>query len=100
MANSATTFWYNAAEDYDYSKPGFSQKTGSFTQLIWKSSKGLGVGCAARNGFAVFVALYSPTGNMLALGSDPNYFFRQNVLPPARPARRDNEVQMSSYVNV
>ncbi|CAG7834193.1 unnamed protein product [Allacma fusca] len=97
LANSATTVWYNGRENYDYRQPGFSVATGSFTQLVWSSSQFLGVGCALKNGFAVVVALYTPPGNMLSYGNDPNYLFRQNVLPPLRRGKEESHQHLSSF---
>lgn len=39
-------YWYQGLEDYNFEKPGFSPRTSSFTQVIWKSSKQMGVGKA------------------------------------------------------
>ncbi|KAK0553716.1 sterol-binding protein [Tilletia horrida] len=41
---SAATLWYNEIQNYNFSQPGFSEATGHFTQLIWKSSST--IGCA------------------------------------------------------
>ena len=51
--------------------------TGHFTQVVWKSSKKLGMGIAFADGGrkVVVVAQYGPAGNMM--GSFP-----QNVPPP------------------
>ncbi len=37
---------YNEIEDYDFDNPRFSFKTGHFTQMVWKSSRKLGIGTA------------------------------------------------------
>jgi hypothetical protein len=52
------SFWYDEIEDYDYNNPGFSQDTGHFTQVVWKSSTK--IGCATGYGS---VCLYEPYGN-------------------------------------
>ena len=78
---------------YNYSAPGFSSKTGHFTQVIWKGSTQLG--CAVRecpNGMTagassslkpafLVVCRYAPAGNYLGQ-------FAANVLPlaPASPS--------------
>uniref|UniRef100_B4MPZ6 GK21801 n=1 Tax=Drosophila willistoni TaxID=7260 RepID=B4MPZ6_DROWI len=38
--------WYDEIKDYDFNKPGFSNKTKCFTALIWKASTTLSVGTA------------------------------------------------------
>ena len=65
-ARDATYRWYREVKYYDYNRPGFSLKTGHFTQLVWKSSTKLGVGvCLDKaSGKAYVVALYTPHGNM------------------------------------
>ncbi|NER23916.1 MAG: secretion protein [Symploca sp. SIO1C2] len=83
LANQAVTNWYNEVSDYDYDNPGFSGKTGHFTQVVWKNSTELG--CAAAQGVKTLggnqynayyvVCQYSPAGNFQ--GQFPN-----NVLEP------------------
>ena len=49
--------------------------TGHFTQVVWSSSKRLGVGVAIRGGKIIVVTNYDPPGNY-------NNQYRQNVFPP------------------
>ena len=51
---------------YDFDKGTFNTKTGHFTQLVWKSSKKLGVGAAqaADSGAWYVVCNYFPPGNV------------------------------------
>lgn len=68
--------WYDEIEFYDYNRPVFSEKTGHFTQLVWKSTRKVGCGVAQARGGRVYVACnYDPFGNMKGQ-------FRQNVLSP------------------
>ncbi|CAF3900357.1 unnamed protein product [Rotaria sordida] len=62
---TAVTSWYNEIKDYNFNNGGFSMKTGHFTQVVWRSTKKLGVGVAyADEGHSVYVvAQYSPPGN-------------------------------------
>jgi len=48
--------------------------TGHFTQVVWSSSKRLGVGVAIRGGKIIVVTNYDPPGNY-------NNLYRQNVFP-------------------
>lgn len=49
--------------------------TGHFTQVVWKDSKELGVGCTkAKNGKIYVVANYYPPGNYIGC-------YVENVLP-------------------
>ena len=52
--------------DYDFEKGVFSAKTGHFTQVVWKSSKKLGVGAAQapESGAWYIVCNYFPPGNV------------------------------------
>ena len=56
------------SKNYSYSYPHVQESTSSFTQLVWRGSRFLGMGCALRKGLLandVFVvALYSPPGNV------------------------------------
>ena len=70
--------WYNEIQKYNFDKPGFHTGTGHFTQLVWKSSKELGMGTAqAANGTWYVVANYSPPGNISGQ-------FPLNVLKPKK----------------
>ena len=42
----STDAWYNKVKKYNYNRPSFSMGTGHFTQLVWKSSRCLGVSVA------------------------------------------------------
>jgi uncharacterized protein YkwD len=83
LANQAVTGWYNEVSAYDYANPGFSGKTGHFTQVVWKNSTQLG--CAAAQGVKTIqgneynafyvVCQYAPAGNVSGQFSD-------NVIEP------------------
>jgi len=71
-----------SARFYNYNDPGFTSKTGGFTQLVWKSSKQLGCGVSftdlsKHEKWAYAACYYYPAGNMI--GS-----FEQNVLRPRK----------------
>ncbi|CBF89648.1 putative extracellular SCP domain protein Pry1 [Aspergillus nidulans FGSC A4] len=90
-ASSAVTAWGDEAALYDFSKPtGFTEETGHFTQLVWKSTRE--VGCAAvdcgltdldddekerAQGWYV-VCEYMPAGNVVG-ADDGLEYFRVNV---------------------
>jgi hypothetical protein len=63
---------------HDFKRPKYSKETGHFTQLVWKSSKKLGVGVALspNKREVYFVTNYYPAGNIVAPG-----YFEENVLP-------------------
>lgn len=59
-----TDSWYNEIKDYNFARPGFSMKTGHFTQVVWKGSKEIGCGVAkSRRGGTYVVCNYNPPGN-------------------------------------
>lgn len=64
-AEKATADWYSEVKSYNFVDPVIDGSTKHFTQLIWRSSKWLGIGEAkSRDGKHTFVvALYSPPGN-------------------------------------
>lgn len=62
--NSAVARWYNEISKYNYSNPGFSMKTGHFTQVVWRGSKEVGGGMAICKGQNFLVCRYSPPGNV------------------------------------
>jgi len=87
--------WADESQYYDFDIPtGFSEKTGHFTQLVWKSTTEIGCGVTncppiedsggdgdqenAAQGWYV-VCEYYPPGNVVG---DDNTWFEQNVDPP------------------
>ncbi|KAF3761777.1 PR-1-like protein, partial [Cryphonectria parasitica EP155] len=57
--------WADEVKEYNYNKPGFSEQTGHFTQLVWKNSTTVGCGsrlCGTRGWF--LVCEYWPRGNV------------------------------------
>ncbi|KAL9981246.1 hypothetical protein ACROYT_G009921 [Oculina patagonica] len=71
--SSATGSWYDEIKYYNYNNPGFSMKTGHFTQVVWRSTTKLGCGVKSNNGKTYVVARYYPPGNY-------NNQYRQNVM--------------------
>lgn len=71
---SATTKWFDENKDYKFNNL-FSSVTGHFTQVVWKSSKYLGIGIARSDKGVYVCANYDPAGNCLSQ-------FLQNVLRP------------------
>ncbi|EGT59466.1 hypothetical protein CAEBREN_05075 [Caenorhabditis brenneri] len=45
-AESVVEHWYQEHEKYEYETPGWQTGTNYFTQVIWRSTKKIGVGCA------------------------------------------------------
>nr|XP_021327299.1 ancylostoma secreted protein isoform X1 [Danio rerio] len=74
--NEAVDSWYGEIKDYNFSRPGFSSKTGHFTQVVWKDTKELGVGLATDGNTIFVVGQYLPAGNIANAG-----YFEKNVLP-------------------
>ena len=67
---AAVKYWYDEKVNGKHCK-------GHYTQLVWKSSKRLGVAYAkSRSGKTYVVTRYSPAGNMLGAK-----YFRENVSP-------------------
>lgn len=77
IGKDATDPWYNEVDYYNFDQPGFSLKTGHFTQLVWYTSERLGVGISYNRARSrvVVVAQYSPAGNYEGE-------YQDNVLPP------------------
>jgi len=89
----ATNLWYSQARNYSYSDPRLNADTDTFTQVIWKDTKEVGVGCAKspsnEAGPMYVVALYKPAGNI------PKQL-RQNVLEPG-PRGNDPDVYSTLF---
>ncbi|KAJ9477517.1 SCP domain-containing protein [Pseudozyma hubeiensis] len=82
-AKDATDLWYDEISQYDFSKGEYSDATGHFTQMVWKSSKQLGcalqkcsgesLGFGSGSGEARYVVCnYDPPGNYIGR-------FKENV---------------------
>ena len=73
------TYRYNEVCKYDFSKPGWTESAGHFTQLVWASTKELGLGWATsdEDGFTCYYVAgrYYPGGNI-----DDNLMFEKNVM--------------------
>lgn len=80
---AAVDAWYNEIKDYSFDQPGFSSKTGHFTQVVWKETKELGCWLNVCEDLepmhmkdaAFYVCEYSPPGNVIGR-------FAENVLSP------------------
>eukprot|EP00884_Botryococcus_braunii_P001447 jgi/Botrbrau1/11302/Bobra.0038s0065.1 len=88
--DAAVAAWAGQEVLYNYASPQFTEATEDFTQLVWKSTTG--VGCAYNNvcnsatpWISVLWCYYSPAGNVLNA-------FPANVLPPGSCSSRPNEV--------
>ncbi|XP_065357746.1 uncharacterized protein LOC135951926 [Calliphora vicina] len=71
--------WYDEIKNYNFSKPGFSSKTGHFTQVVWRDSIEVGVGITKLNNMTFVVCNYSPAGNVM------NQYKDQVPRPGAKP---------------
>mmetsp|Transcript_124482 Transcript_124482/g.220564 ORF Transcript_124482/g.220564 Transcript_124482/m.220564 type:complete len:91 (-) Transcript_124482:36-308(-) len=67
-AKQACADWYSEVDKYDFDNPGFGMGTGHFTQLVWKSTKKVGMAKVVGESHgmtAIWIAAnYSPAGNM------------------------------------
>jgi hypothetical protein len=68
--------WYDEYKNYSFNNPGFSSGTGHFTQMVWLSTKEIGIGRVVKGITTYVVANYTPPGNVVGQ-------FDQNVKPPS-----------------
>lgn len=59
--------WYEEVKYYTWNaEPRISFKAAQFSQMVWRSSKELGIGLArTKNGKVIVVASYYPRGNII-----------------------------------
>lgn len=83
---AAVDAWGNERSLYNFSNTdptGFTEATGHFTQLVWKSTQSTGCGwtnCNGKNGLdgVYLVCEYWPPGNIVG---DNNSYFKSNLSP-------------------
>ncbi|TAQ83946.1 hypothetical protein B7494_g7732 [Chlorociboria aeruginascens] len=84
-ASAAVDGWGLEREKYNWAKPGFSEATGHFTQLVWSNTTSVGCGRAYCNGKGgspgwLVVCEYWPEGNVVVKGEgDKEAEFEVNV---------------------
>jgi len=76
---AATKMWYSQSDNYHFDDPHLDENTGQFAQVVWKSTKEIGMGVAksiddVNNKYVYVTSLYRPPGNIEAQ-------LRENVLP-------------------
>lgn len=69
-AEEMLTDWYNESENYNFCKPGFTDSTNHFTQIVWKDTKFLGVGMKKTDNNTWIVCNYEPRGNIIGKFGD------------------------------
>jgi glioma pathogenesis-related protein 2 len=69
--------WYDEVREFTFDvEPRGMLKAGQFTQMVWKNSKHIGVGCAkTKKGKVIVVVTYHPRGNIIGQ-------FNMNVARP------------------
>ena len=60
----AVDTWYSEVKDYSFNDPGFSMKTGHFTQVVWRGTREVGCGASVCPSGDIVVCNYSPPGNV------------------------------------
>ena len=80
--------WYNEIKLYDFNNPGYSESTGHFTCLIWKSSTTFGIGISidlVTSKAIICMNTYLPGNITGPTDIDTINTFRENVLPIKQP---------------
>ncbi|XP_014215368.1 uncharacterized protein LOC106644405 isoform X2 [Copidosoma floridanum] len=71
--------WYSEKKDHKFGVEPKVLNTCHFTQIVWRSTKEMGIGMAKRDGSCVVVACYYPRGNIVGR-------FTENVPRPVKPS--------------
>ncbi|KAI0433866.1 PR-1-like protein [Xylaria sp. FL1042] len=70
-ATASVEAWGEEGREYHYGKPGFSEATGHFTQLVWKNTSDVGCGRRLCDGKGWYlVCEYWPRGNVIGAFED------------------------------
>ena len=57
--------WYNEKYNYNFDSNKYIDKTGHFTQMIWKNTTDIGIGYKeSQDGIKYFIVYYYPAGNI------------------------------------
>ena len=91
-ATAAVEGWGNEGEEYNFQNGGFSEKTGHFSQLVWKNTTTTGCGrqdCGAK-GWLLFCE-YWPPGN---IGGE----YQQDVEPELKGTGNYDDSALGKYV--
>ncbi|XMA14312.1 hypothetical protein WAI453_007103 [Rhynchosporium graminicola] len=99
-ATASVDAWGLERKDYDFKKPGFGEKTGHFTQLVWGNSTSVGCAvkaCGGENGLMnspdtpgyFVVCEYYPPGNVVG---SKNQAFKDNV-PAQEKGKKTDTVE-------
>ena len=90
LGTTPVNLWYDEIKDYEFNNPGFSSRTGHFTQVIWKNSKQLGCGAAWSSYGDCYVTFnYYPGGNYIGQ-------FEDNVFPLKEPEESDTSTDIET----
>jgi len=74
--NKPVDSWYSEIKKYEFGKEPTSMGTGHFTQVVWKTTKKMGIAKARTSGGKIIVvANYEPAGNWIGQ-------YSANVPPP------------------
>ncbi|MEZ4399818.1 MAG: CAP family protein [Kofleriaceae bacterium] len=61
----AVAMWVDERAQYDFTRGGFSMRTGHFTQVVWRATAAVGCGRSVCNGMNLWVCNYDPPGNVM-----------------------------------
>ena len=82
-----TTYWYSQVAKFNFDEPELREDTDSFTQVVWKGTKQIGLGLAKdKSGNSYIVAQYFPAGNL-----------KQEVKQNVGPSNKDNDTSGSYF---